>query len=218
MKSNNKLGKILQEISDLNEDIIRSRLSSAPNNKVDNPYPPAILKAKPRPAAVLIPMLKKEDVWHILYIRRTQNQYDPHSGQVAFPGGAADEGDTDAISTALREANEEIGLNQYEVKILGRLNTFHTITNYLVTPVVALIEWPLSLNPAPLEVSRVFTIPLEWLAGPNNFEIKSRQVQGLSQPIPVIYYQPYSGEILWGASARFTMGLLEILLGIKVFN
>jgi 8-oxo-dGTP pyrophosphatase MutT (NUDIX family) len=214
MKSdNNSLKRIIQEISILDDEIISARILSAKVKKIDNPYPPGLLQSSPRPAAVLIPMLRKESSWHILYIRRTKNSYDPHSGQVAFPGGAADDDDLDLTGTALREANEEIGINPKVIKILGSLNSYYTITNYLVTPVVAHIPWPYVLNLAPQEVDRAFTIPLEWLASTNNFEIKMRQIQSQYQPIPVIYYKPYDGETLWGASARFTIGLLDTIFG-----
>ena len=209
----NRWGMIVQEIKKLNNEIISRRLNMAKDGHIDNPYPPDLLHPPPRPAAVLIPMLMTENVWHILYIRRTKNQYDPHSGQVAFPGGAADEDDQDAVGTALREAEEEIGILPKDVKILGSLNSFYTITNYLVTPVIARIPWPYALNLAPDEVSRAFTIPLTWLANSQNYEVKARQLQGAFPPISVIYYKPFDGELLWGASARFTLALLDTLFG-----
>ncbi|MGD9093833.1 MAG: CoA pyrophosphatase, partial [Anaerolineales bacterium] len=206
-------GRIVKYISNINDETISRRLKSARDKEIDNPYPPDLLQSPARPAAVLIPLLNMDNLWHILYILRTKNKYDPHSGQVAFPGGAADEGDVDAIETALREAEEEIGIIPQDVKILGSLSPYYTITNYLVTPVVAHIPWPYELKLAPQEVSRAFTIPLEWLANSTNFDIKTRQIQGTYAPLNVIYYKPYDGEVLWGASARFTIGLLETLFG-----
>jgi 8-oxo-dGTP pyrophosphatase MutT (NUDIX family) len=211
--NNNCWARIAQEISNLTDETISRRLKTAKNIEIDNPYPTGLLQSPPRPAAVLIPMLKSQDTWQILYILRTKNKYDPHSGQVAFPGGAADEDDVDIFGTALREANEEIGIDPLEAKILGSLSSFYTITNYLVTPVIAHIPWPYKLKLAPQEVSRAFTIPLEWLASSTNFEIKTRHIQGPYPPLNVIYYKPYDGEVLWGASARFTVGLLETLFG-----
>ena len=92
-----------------------------------------------------------------------------HSGQVAFPGGRADPEDTDPEQTALREAYEEIGLRPSDVHLLGRLQDYLTITNYQVTPVVGVIPWPYDLHPAEEEVSRVFAIPLDWLAQAEHF-------------------------------------------------
>jgi 8-oxo-dGTP pyrophosphatase MutT (NUDIX family) len=146
----------------------------------------------------------------VLYTRRNASLVE-HSGQVSFPGGRADPDDLSPEATALREAQEEIGLNPADVRLLGRLPDYITITNYLVTPVVARIPWPYPLIPSPVEVSRIFTIPLEWLADPRNFEEKPRPL-----PIPgglsgVIYYHLYDQELLWGASARFTLALLKSL-------
>ena len=174
------------------------------------PYPPEFLTGPPRPAAVLIPFLRKEDQWHLLYTRRNASLVE-HSGQVAFPGGRADQDDSGPVSTALREAREEIGLQPEDVRILGALDEFLTITNYLVTPVVGVIPWPYNLRLSPIEVSRAFTIPLEWLADPNNYEEKQRSVPRMHGSVTVIYYNPYDGEVLWGATARFTLTLLKKL-------
>lgn len=168
------------------------------------------LTGSPRPAAVLIPFLMKEDGWHLLFTRRNPALQE-HSGQVAFPGGRMDPLDETPIDTALREAREEIGLSPQDVQILGRLQDYLTITNYLVTPVVGVMPWPYPLRISPHEVSHVFTIPLEWLADPQNHGIQHRSISSRMAPVPVIYFQPYEGEVLWGASAKFTLGLLEAL-------
>ena len=168
------------------------------------------LSGPPRPAAVLILFLRKTDGWHLLFTRRTA-ELQEHSGQVAFPGGRMDALDETPIDTALREAHEEIGLAPADVQIMGLLNNYLTITNYLVTPVVGVMPWPYSLRSSPHEVSRIFTIPLTWLADPRNHEVRQRSIPGLEKTISVVYFQPYEGEILWGASARFTLGLLDAL-------
>jgi 8-oxo-dGTP pyrophosphatase MutT (NUDIX family) len=93
-------------------------------------------------AAVLVPLIWENDEWHILYTRRT-DRVESHKGQVSFPGGACDEGETTPEQTALREAEEEIGLNPQHVKVLGRLANMITISNFRVTPVVGVItKWP----------------------------------------------------------------------------
>jgi 8-oxo-dGTP pyrophosphatase MutT (NUDIX family) len=170
------------------------------------------LRGEPKPAAVLIPFLRKEDGWHILFTRRNANLPE-HSGQVAFPGGRADSQDASLEMTALREAWEEIGIHPSDVKVLGRLPKFLTITNYLVTPIVGQIPWPYPLRPASDEVSRIFTISLDWLTDPQNHEERMRALPEPFAPISVIYFKEYDGEILWGASARFTLVLLNILFG-----
>ena len=158
-------------------------------------------------------MLKQSGAWHILFIRRTSNSNDPHSGQVAFPGGGSDPGDRDAVDTALREANEELGLLPADVHILGRLMDFITVTGYRVTPIVASIPWPYPLILEAKEVNRAFTIPLDWLADSSNHEERQRTLRAPYQPVNVIYFKTYDGETLWGASARFTIELLHILFG-----
>jgi 8-oxo-dGTP pyrophosphatase MutT (NUDIX family) len=176
----------------------------------ESPYPSELLPDAPRPAAVLIPLLRKEESWHILYTRRTHTLAE-HSGQVAFPGGRSEPGDAGPEATALREAYEEIGLAPGEVRILGRLNEFITITNYVVTPVVCLIPWPYNFKIQKEEVSRVFTIPLAWLSNPLHHEVRQRPLKTPGSHVDVIYFHPYDGELLWGATARFTLTLLKIL-------
>jgi len=196
---------------DLTEEEIARRLARRANNPVENPFPPGFFPGTPRPAAVLIPLLRQNDAWHVLFIRRTANFNDPHGGQVAFPGGASDPTDSDAESTALREASEEIGLPPSKVRILGRLMDFVTITGYRVTPVIGVIPWPSPLVLEAREVSRAFTIPLDWLASSDNREERLRPLPDPHRPVSVIYFKPYDGEILWGASARFTLELINIL-------
>ncbi|MBU2609792.1 MAG: CoA pyrophosphatase [Chloroflexi bacterium] len=160
-------------------------------------------------AAVLMPLAWKEDEWHLLFTRRT-NDVEHHKGQVSFPGGAC-EADETAEQTALREAEEEIGLQQADVRILGQLNDVVTITHYRVTPLVGVIPWPYEFYLAKIEVSRVFTIPLQWLMQRENWAEHNFTPEGTQRAFPVISYHPYDGEILWGASARMTQNLLAVL-------
>jgi 8-oxo-dGTP pyrophosphatase MutT (NUDIX family) len=177
----------------------------------ESPYPLELIHQKLLPAAVLLPFLWQDDEWRLLFIRRTYNEGDRHKGQVAFPGGQCNSKDRDSEAAALRETFEEIGMHQRDVKILGRLRDLLTITGYRVSPIVGLVPWPYPLIPQPSEVSRIFTIPLQWLADPGNRVVQSRDLRIQGKSIPVIYYKPYDGEILWGASARITVLLLEAL-------
>ena len=197
--------------SSLTEKEIASHLKALPRTGPINEFPDAFFDRPPRRAAVLIPFLRQDDNWHLLFIHRTENDGDRHSGQVAFPGGAVDPEDISLKDAALREANEEIGLLSRDVQILGQLNDFITISNYHVTPFVGVIPWPYPISPSPDEVLRVFTIPLEWLADPNNHRTKTHEIPGMENQIPVIFFDEYDGEMLWGVSARFTLYLMESL-------
>jgi 8-oxo-dGTP pyrophosphatase MutT (NUDIX family) len=200
---------------DLSEAEIARRLAQAlrKNPDLDQPELPAlqgVLNGPPRPAAVLIPFLRQDGKWRLLFTRRNA-RLPEHSGQVAFPGGRSDPQDQSIEQTALRETFEEIGVQPQDVRVLGRLGNYITITNYRVTPVVGVIPWPYRLHLAPEEVSRVFTIPLDWLANPANYEERHRMLPEPFGRVQVIFYKPYDGETLWGASARFTLALLASL-------
>jgi 8-oxo-dGTP pyrophosphatase MutT (NUDIX family) len=197
----------------LTEEEIRQRLNTYfdQEQEPESPYTKLWGDGGPRPAAVLIPFLCSQNGWELLFIRRSLHPKDRHGGQVAFPGGRCDPEDPNAIKAALREAHEEVGLNPKDVRILGRLRDMLTITNYRVTPIVGSIPWPYSLTPQPDEVSRIFSIPLKWIADPGNRDVQKRKIQHQGKPIPVIHFKPYDDEILWGASARMTMLLLEAL-------
>jgi 8-oxo-dGTP pyrophosphatase MutT (NUDIX family) len=157
-------------------------------------------------AAVLIPLVWYDDEWHLLFTRRTDT-VESHKGQVSFPGGACDEGETTPEQTALREADEEIGLNPNDVRVLGRLSNLITITYFRVTPVVGVVNWPNVFRVGEHEVARIFTIPLLWLANRSNrwqFEMPGKTRS-------LIAYHPYDGELLWGATARMTVDFLKVL-------
>ncbi len=157
-------------------------------------------------AAVLVPLVHFQDDWHIIYTRRT-DKVESHKGQVSFPGGACDEGEITPEQTALREADEEIGINPADVKVIGKLSRMVTISKFRVSPVVGIIPFPYAFKTAGIEVARVFTIPLLWLADRNNYWEFS--LPGSSRS--VIAYHPYDGELLWGATARMTVDFMKIL-------
>ncbi len=181
------------------------------NHPPESPYPAGVLDHRPRKAAVLIPFCWQQNQWQIIYIRRAKNQQDRHSGQVAFPGGSAEAHEANPETTALREAAEEIGIRPKDVKLFGRLRDMLTISNFRVTPIVGLIPWQSDWILQPNEVARIFSIPLKWLANPQNRSVQTRHIASLGVDVPVIYFERYDGELLWGASARITVLLLEAL-------
>ncbi len=166
-------------------------------------------------AAVLIPFVCVENRWSLLFTRRADTLKN-HRGQVSFPGGGMEDGDHTPIDTALRETYEEIGLKRSEVQIIGNMPDFITISDFLVTPVVSCVDWPVPLEISADEVSRVFTIPIDWLRNSENWEERTySHPNGLYGT--VIFYNLYDGELLWGISAKITIDLLNIL-GHKIFN
>lgn len=162
-----------------------------------------------RRAAVLIPLVWKDEEWQVLFTRRTE-MVQSHKGQVSFPGGAVEPGDRTLEDTARRETHEEIGLAPDEIRIVGRLNDYPTISDFLITPIVGLIPWPVSFHLSAEEVQRVFFVPLHWLADPTHFEERPYLRQN-GKVEPVIYYQLYDGEMVWGVTGRITVNFLTIL-------
>lgn len=158
-------------------------------------------------AAVLIPVIAQAQGLTVLFTQRTQH-LKSHSGQVSFPGGRAEPGDASAEFTALREAQEEIGLALERVEIVGRLPEYHTRTGFRVTPVLGLIQPPLELTPDPREVESVFEVPLSFLLDPANRQRRTRELQGRSVGFYVFEYQ---GHMIWGATAGMLVNLHKML-------
>jgi len=193
----------------LSEDYISQKLEESRKDNADSDgY--AEIPVKPnahlKNAAVLLPLTYVQNEWHLLFTRRTDRVHS-HKGQVSFPGGASDEGETTPEQTALREADEEIGLRPADVKVLGRLSQLITISSFRVTPIVGVIPWPYTFKVAGVEVARVFTIPLLWLSDVNNYWEFSLRDSDRS----LIAYHPYDGELLWGATARMTVTFLKTI-------
>ncbi|MGD0751742.1 MAG: CoA pyrophosphatase [Anaerolineales bacterium] len=162
-------------------------------------------------AAVLVPLAWWKNEWQLVFTRRTET-VEHHKGQVSFPGGGCEMDEATPEATALREANEEIGLAPEDVRLLGRMNDIITITKYRVTPIVGVIPWPYQFRPEPGEVGRIFTIPFLWLADSSNWDEQPTTPPGGIRSFPVIRYHPYDGEILWGASARIILNLLRTVM------
>lgn len=211
----------------ITDEYITRQLAEVLQPGIDYPNWSESLSGSARPAAVLIPLFhateedRQNHIWQVLLTRRTEVVAE-HQGQVAFPGGRADPTDLSPELTALREAYEEIGIDPIQVRLLGRMNRLRTITNYCVTPIVGVIPWPFPIQIEEIEVSRVFSIPLEWLANPDNHEIRQRNVPEAflkilkSSTHPVIYFKTYQDELLWGVSAEITLNFVNILYNKKL--
>ena len=172
----------------------------------DAPFPRAL-----KDAAVLVPLAFHEDQWHVLFIRRASNEQDRHSGQVAFPGGRLEESDASHEEAALRETHEEIGIPADKIKLLGKITPYVTVSDYSVTPVVGIVDWPTALVLQESEVARAFLMPLDWLKDTSNFTYRARQEMDpqSARRHPIIVFNEYDGETLWGATARMTLNFLK---------
>ena len=158
------------------------------------------------PASVLVPIVAHEEL-SVVFTQRTSH-LKRHSGQISFPGGRAEPEDPTPEFTALREAEEEIGLAPDRVELLARLPEYCTRTGFCVTPVVGLLAPPLVLAPDRREVEEVFEVPLGFLLDPRNHERRTREHQGQMVGYYVIQY----GERhIWGATAGMIVNLYRML-------
>jgi 8-oxo-dGTP pyrophosphatase MutT (NUDIX family) len=155
------------------------------------------------PAAVLVPLLDRPDGLSVLFTTRTPH-LSKHAGQISFPGGRIEAGDADAVAAALRETEEEIGLERRYVEIVGQLDTYVTGTGFAVTPVVGLVALGFQLNPDPHEVAEVFEVPLAFLLDPRNHQRHSGVRNGQERHWFAI---PYDGHYIWGATAGMLVNL-----------
>jgi 8-oxo-dGTP pyrophosphatase MutT (NUDIX family) len=161
----------------------------------------------PTPASVLVPLVLRPHGLTVLLTQRTAHLTD-HAGQISFPGGRAEEYDADAIDTALRESEEEIGLARRHVEVLGALPNYLTGTGYCVTPVVALIQPPFEVAADPGEVAAIFEVPLAFLMDGANHQRLSVDLPGGRRSF---YAMPYEGYYIWGATAGMLRNLFHFL-------
>jgi 8-oxo-dGTP pyrophosphatase MutT (NUDIX family) len=156
---------------------------------------------EPLMAAVLVAITDRSEPGLILTVRREHMR--KHAGQVAFPGGRIDEGET-AVRAALREAHEELALDPELVQILGEADQYRTVTGYGVTPVIGLVPPDLPLAPSPEEVADWFEAPLDFVLDPINQRRMSAEYQGRKRH----YYQiDWQGRRIWGATAAMLVNL-----------
>ena len=155
------------------------------------------------PAAVLVAF--RVDTGQLILTKRSA-KLKHHPGQIAFAGGKQDAGDPTLEAAALREANEEIGLHQDQVEVLGTLPAHETVTSFRMTPVLALIHGDFSPVPEVGEVSEVFEVPFSHVTDATHFRIEGRHWQGKERHYYTVPYGPY---YIWGATARILRALAE---------
>jgi 8-oxo-dGTP pyrophosphatase MutT (NUDIX family) len=175
-----------------------------------------VLRQSSAAASVLVPLVQRDDGVRVLLTRRTDHLRD-HAGQISFPGGRAEARDADAVATALREAEEEVGLPASQVEVIGHLPAYTTVTHFVVTPVVGLVAPPLALSIDPFEVDEAFEVPLAFLMTPAHhrrhvFEYEGARREFLSMPWTAPAADGTLREyFIWGATAAMLRNLYGFL-------
>lgn len=171
----------------LTESALRARFASPPAWTLEIPGDGGLFSNRaPAAASVLVPLVLHEEGVHLLLTRRTEHLRD-HAGQISFPGGRVEPEDGSAAATALRETEEEIGLAREHIEIIGQLPIYTTVTNFQVTPVVALVRPGFELTLDDFEVAEAFEVPLAFLMTPahhrwHRFEVEGAERRFLSMP------------------------------------
>lgn len=175
-----------------------------------NPDTAALLRtARPRDAAVLVPILPREPEATVLLTLRTEH-LPSHAGQIAFPGGKIDPDDPGPAAACLREAEEEIGLPREQVELLGFGDLYVTGSGYRIVPVIGIVRGEPELNPNPQEVAEVFEVPLSFLMKAENHHRGRRLWEGRERRF---YVMPYYRHYIWGVTAGIIRNLYERLYG-----
>ncbi|RQH03211.1 NUDIX hydrolase [Natrarchaeobius oligotrophus] len=169
-------------------------------------HDPTEIDDQPYDAAVLAPIVDRDGEDHLLFTRRADHLGE-HPGQMSFPGGGAEAVDETILETALREANEEIGLERTEADVVGQLDDIRTVTEYAVTPFVARIP-DREYERDDYEVAEIVVLPLSGLLDPANYEYERRDHPYYGDI--VIHYFHVGGYTVWGATGRILVQLLEL--------
>lgn len=191
---------------------LRQRFVSPPNWRPEVVSEPRFSDRIAVPASVLVPLVMRDELM-VLLTQRTAH-LSSHSGQIAFPGGKADPEDANAAATALREAQEEVGLKPEAIEVIGQLPLYTTGSAYFITPVVALVQPDIVLAPNAYEVADVFEVPLKFLMNPANHRHHAVEWQGAQRHWLSMPYQDAGQErFIWGATAGMLRNFYRFLLG-----
>jgi len=167
------------------------------------------------PAAVLIPIYKKDGEYHVLLTKRTE-ELEYHKGQICFPGGSHHDGDGSLKDTALREAHEEVGIRPEDVEILGELDSMGTVTShFLVTPFVGIIPYPYKFTVSHHEIDELIEVPLAALADDRNYWEEERSAEGVTGKAS---FFRYNDKVIWGATARILKQFVDLTCNKEIDN
>jgi len=199
-KQEKAAGQDLWDLKEMKKEKIRRLLRNKGKPITDRP--------DLKPAAVLVPLFQKNWKTHILLTKRT-DRVEHHKGQVSFPGGAFRYEDLDLLTTALRETEEEIGVERDLVEILGELYHMVTLSNFRICPYVGVIPYPYPFKLSAFEVERLIELPLKYLLEEAEFKEALFTYEGQSN---INLHIDFQEEIIWGATARILKNFMDILL------
>lgn len=165
-----------------------------------------------RESAVLVPLFEREGVPHIVFTRRPAHLRN-HANQFSFPGGGRDAEDSTPLHTALRETEEELGIERSRVRVLGMLDEVPTITSFRIQPFVGVIPNDGQYRPSADEVDFILEVPLASLMDPSILRTEKRMARGVEYDL--LFYT-YNSHVIWGATARILHDLLEQLAQLHV--
>ena len=189
-------------------DVAAGALLARVRRLLANRTPRTVPDGDRRRAAVLLPLYVRHGALHVLCTQRTED-LPHHKGQVAFPGGGRDPGDADLLATALREAEEEVGIAPREVEVLGTLDDEATVgSRFIVTPVVGVIPCSYPFRPNPAEIVELLHVPIEPLLESNGFREETRERDGTAVRVLFLDHGPH---VIWGLTARILKGFIELL-------
>lgn len=193
---------------------LRQRFAAPPSGWVPEfPGDGRLIDRAPANASVLVPLVLRAGQLQVLLTQRTAHLAD-HAGQISFPGGRAEPGDADAVATALRETEEEVGLAHHHIEVIGSLPTYTTVTHFVVTPVIALVTPDFEIRPDPAEVAEVFEVPLAFLMNPAHHRRHAVDGPAGRREFYSMPWQPVTGApdyFIWGATAAMLRNLYRFL-------
>ena len=192
---------------DVSSDVLRLRLRAAHSLPSGGDWPEVAFGDAHMPAAVLVPLVLRDDEASVLLTKRTDHLHH-HPGQISFPGGRVENDDVSPVATALRETEEEIGLARDRIELIGSLPDYFTGTGFRVTPVVGFVHPPFELTLDTFEVAEAFEVPLSHFLDPANHLQHSLEIEGRTR---YFHAMPYGDYYIWGATAGMLMSLYKVL-------
>lgn len=192
-----------------NSDKLYNHIQQSLENRIQKTY--KFKDGPSTPAAVLIPIFFKNNQAHLLFTKRT-DKVSTHKGQISFPGGSMDNSDDDLQFTALRETDEEVGIKNQDIQILGVTDHFFTITDFIVTPFVGSFPYPYNFKISEDEIDRLIEVPLKHLLQIENFEIQKMTRNGVTFNV---HYYNYNGDIIWGVTGFLLSNFLSIVFKLN---